>query len=659
MSEQPNNNGELLLPVCISDDGMLDLISALDLYKILGYEGQLYPAFESVLNAIPYRGNVAESPCFDSETGTGGACYRMDTTTEIFEFYPNDPFDSTDKSQTIIGGSWITLDKILGLDVAPQWIQDLVDKFGNLAGYFPNDCFVTYLDDDFPRVPDIKEEFFQFLDNLSNVIPFPTVTIKINGSGQADLEFPIVPLGGRVIITKDFEPNLNDLADIINGDFDNVSLFVTVAEIERDLLSSTPEFIPSTVVELEFPDEGDHTIRCIFVPSIEIDQAPFIFPFGGIREIEVCGNIQIIGSQTGTTYTPLNYRNLEAHRRGLIGIMSVEDIRLGVHLGLIDTMRETLQGHSAGVSSSIEIDKDTGEIIVKSGSSGTSGLKPVVNGNNSELRNGGVYRQAIGIRDLLAEHASLKAGGFSALSIINISKLAINPLDLVAWSSLVTAYFNSAENIVIDAPLLAEHLYCNSFGVGVVRYAIAKGHTEEEIDFLSQFVSQIPASTLSDWYNEGASVPRTDYIGYACSLMNPFSIELSAAQWYSNAQLAYSLTHFTPTVSRLIRVKIEGTIGIGADNHDDGIYRWIDGNPALGNLSFGYWRNNLGSVQAITPEPLLPVVGGGYEFTYELPATTAVYYLFTFKRNIALPAWATGAEVGSIKLTMTDLGATS
>lgn len=651
MSE-PINNGELLLPVCIPESEITDILSALDLYRVLRKSGKSYAAFDAVVNALDFLDNPQDSPCLDIELGTGSnvGCYRMDTSTEIFSFYPNDPFDPDDDNETSVGAKWIRFGDITELENKPEWVQIAVDVLGEYIGYFDNDCLIQYQIDPLSVVPS-PSEFWDYISNLqNNISPFPNVLIEIEGQGQADLEFPIFPLGGRCLIFKDTEFSLQTVLDVINGSFGDNS--VQVIELERDLLSSTPELIPTTVAEIEFDEDGQHTILCVFVPSIEPDQAPFIFPFGGIREIEFCGNLKVIGSQTNTVYDRNNYRLRQATRQGVIPMGTTEDFYAALERYETEKAnRWLLSARKSNVLAGIEIDKDTGETIVKT-VGGTLGRQDITI-TSEESRAGGVYRIAVGVRDLLAEANAQRTGGLSASTVLNLSKVVINPLDVLTWGTLVNDYYTNSPDIVIDADLLAEAMFCKGQSVGFAQY-IGTNHNESDIDYLSQFWEQIPTAKINEWYSEGSQTPSSAYLNYECALKPDVEFEYTPANYSARFALVTPIA-WNFSQERRVQVIVTGNFKSIADNDITNDIWYETDAQGMETLAAGDFRlrmsgNNV-DLRQVTPAHS---PDGSYSFTAVIPAYNYTGIEITNQRGTPYIS----DPDGLISVVIKDLGST-
>ena len=555
-----------MLPVCINDDDdIADLTSALDLYRVMRKKGKNFPAFDAVLNALDYADNPNDSPCLDIDAGGSlGSCYRMDTTTEIMDFYPNNPFNPSDDSKTAVGMSWVRLDDIIN-DNSPDWLQSAIETFGERVGYFPNDCFIQY---DTTLNP--FQQWSNFYDALrgQTLQPFPTVTINFEGSGQVEIEFPQVPLGGGVLVFWDFNPELDDIIDIITGapnTLDNVQFL----ELSRDIIGIPPELIPTVIFEHDFQEDTTHSIKCVFTPAIQPDQAPFIFPFAGIREVEFCGNLKAIGAETNTVYDQYNHKLSQALRSGYIMGTTDDFYDALIRWTNERANRWLFSSDPSNIVSGIEVDPDTGIVTVKDS---TIGSGEVIDAAAQEIHYGGVYNQAVQFKKLFEDLNTNIDSGYSANTLINLTRVIINPADLLAWDALITDYRTNDPEIVIDATALSLELFCKDVSSAVLAYASANHATTElELNTVIDFVAEIPAQTWKKWYNEGQSSPRLGYETASCYRQPSLIGELNYDQYVSLAAGVITFPQNT-LANRKWRLTVSGLLVDDNGKEYDGVF---------------------------------------------------------------------------------------
>lgn len=661
--------GNFLLPVCIeSDSDIVDLVSALDLYRVMRKKKLNYPAFDAVLNALDYADNPQDSPCLDIEGGTGGACFRMDTTTEIFQFYPNNPFDSTDESKTPIGLSWARLDDIIA-DNAPEWLKSALDTFGDRVGYFPNDVFLEY---DLSLNPFTSaQNFYNSIVNF-DLFPFPIVKLEFEGIGQVEIEFPQVPLGGSVIVAWDYEPELNDIMDIINGNPNNLDNF-QVLELQRDIIGIPPEFTPTVIFEVDFTEEASHTIQCFFTPSIQPDQAPFLFPFAGIREVEICGNIQVVGQETGTLYDGYNYK-LESHREGVIGIMAEQDLYDALVRWENQRAKRWLLGFDpSNFENGVDITADDGKLTSGTGikinnTGGSLGGKPVVDATQDEIVFGGAMGVGRGFRDLVgeiilrrqtqsraAENVSSILRGFYQFKPI------VDTVDLFA--NLLGSPFADATDQVTPAVIpqsVANIVYCNGASkASLYRYALEiedTGGTDVAhiADWYRLLIDSLEDEQIDQWYQEGSTIPDARYVTSDCHYRDPVTVTREATG--ANGTVDLQVSGYQTIGNRIIRITASGKYTASSGEQLDAVYFVTTNDVAVyQNWTNLYLHNGQGGNTFNIDPPLeLPYSEDNtYSWTVELQGATPDFGVL--KAKVANIAWLNGST-GSIDFTFQDLG---
>lgn len=571
MTDEQQNNGELLLPVCIPEDDIKDVLSALDLYRVLRKSGKSYPAFNAIINALPFIANPQDSPCLDIEaSGTGGFnCETFDTYSEAMHFYPNDPFQS-DVHEINLFTQWARYGDVLGMVEVPEWLEIMRDTLAlDLFGYEENDVIL---------IPDIRysinpiKQLENFLDSYTN-FPLPTVTIITEGAGTIGIEFLNVPLGGRALVLRDIDLTLQEIHEVLTdtvtegneGIFNSFSL----VELNRDLLSIPQETASTQIQEYEFEEDDVNTIRIIFIPAFN-DEAPFLFPFGGIRSFRACGNVKVKNFSTGELTT--RFKN----REGVISVATYEDLRRAVHHGTIDAWADAVAGRGDGVTSNFEsgiaIGKD-GEITIQK-NLGSGAPAPVVDASNEELLYGGAYRQAQGIADLFSRIETLSTNNYGDTAMINVLNLLLGYNG--AGLALILGNYNaSPTNIVIDVEALASQIYCNGVQLGIIEYAIQEvnnspRHTTDETDYLVQFVSEIPSVKLSDWYEAGTAIPNAGYTTSECYRFDNVEFDIVAGSDASSTTVILGQPSFIN--SRDYRVEVSGELTNGAGDKYDGYY---------------------------------------------------------------------------------------
>lgn len=644
-------SGNFVLPVCINDDDdVSDLLSALDLYRVMRKKGESYPAMDAIISSLDYADNPEDSPCFNPSLGNSVGCYRMDTSTEIFKFYPNDPFNSEDTEKTSLNIFWTRFGDIIKQDTLPDWLQAVVDFLGDYVGYFENDCFMSYINPLTNLVPDIND-FWNWISNVqNNTVPFPSVEITLVGAGQMEVELCQMPFGGRCLIWIDDTPSLNDIIDIVNGEIGDNR--VTIVELQQDLLSTSPEIISTTIVEIEFEEDTEHIVRCYFVPSIEVDQAPFVFQFGGIREIEFCGNLKVIGSQTGNTYDKNNYKTLDSVRQGILPMTTYEDLRRAVKDGTIDAWQLAVQARVDGVlSGDIEIDRD-GIATIKNNSKGVT----PVDGTQQQLHYGASYNQAREFTSIFKTIDEQKANSFVDDIIKRFVQTTLDAIEDVGLADLVGEYLTyktSNPDIDIDVETLALKIFCGGFRLGVLGYATQfYGTSLQAYSIILDMANKVSDDVLEDWYSSGYGTPRDGYQSAVCYRLPDAEVIFSPMADDVPIDFVGVSGYANLGGTRLIKISSTGYWSDEAGNRLDACY-YVAPNGSRSPATFQNFRFDTtagGSLTIIAPQTLPFSEKGEYSWIVELPANN--WQVIRVRENAD---WFDGAST-TMKLKIQDLG---
>lgn len=638
-------DGELLLPVCIEATEIHKMLSALEMYRVMVNGGKSYPAFEAVLNAIDYADNPEDSPCLDIEA-SGGACWTVDTTSAGIRFYPNDPFISIDKQERPPIGQWERWDD--SKQRPPQWLQDLialgedVTGFNADFGYFPNDCLVVAPDETFNPA-----QFFASLAAIAS-LDFPYIEIECSGTGELELHLLKVAFGGAAIVVWDIEFNIADfLWDLVNGNSPDGNIIQT--ELEREILTFPPEANEENVIEIDFTEDTDHIVRVYFVPRIDYTALDFLGNGGGIREVSACGNLTL-KTPDGDIINKSNHRLGNLVRKGFI-MSTVDDIRQGVHLGIYDVMKHAIAGHGDGVNSNI---KDAIQItaggVASTVSSESKTAQEAIPGTVKELRYGGAYRQAVQFEKLIVDLDGFISSGYAVNTIVNITKVFVNPFDLTSWQSLITSYNSATTTIVIDVDLLAREIYCNGVSDGVLNYAVANHSASEiDLDYIVQFAGEIPQAKWDEWYAEGKKTPNSGYTSASCNRYDTQYFTYTADNFANNEHMLLYLS--VPSSSnRYWRLVVEGVITDSDGDEFHGFYR----KNVNGLIVYQKALLRPGNTKTLDPvsQPAYQPDGGYsvmYRNTFSDTLTKIDMAVSSFNTQFANP-------VGELKLTLIDMG---
>ena len=260
-----------------------------------------------------------ETECGSDDTGY---CLRFDTNSDTYTIYPNDPWrPDLGITPTFTQARWYTVEEFI--DSAQPNVGSLIyASLLQFGGYFPDDFFVICGQEVQNPFTDFNQWFSQFTN-----FPAPYIHIDLQGSGRFEIEILNVPIGGYCLIVPDGQNILATVTNAFQNFIDNGTqlpdkwLFF---ETNRAFGETSASFIQP----VEFPDDAPHTIDVFWFPRLDVTQPPFIFPAGGWRNFEACGNLDVI-SVTGTAYTRENYGlSVRSTQRDIGRLYEVEMITL-------------------------------------------------------------------------------------------------------------------------------------------------------------------------------------------------------------------------------------------------------------------------------------------------------------------------------------------
>lgn len=592
-----------------------------------------------------------DTPCED-DRGLG-SCFRMDTTTDVFSFYPNDPFtDPANKEGNLIltQMKWKRFSEI-GLDSLPiigDFAQSVLET---VTGYYPNDIILTFdpLESLNPieRLGDIIGQFTNFW--------LPYVRVEIEGAGQIEIEVLNFPFGGYVMlipdlpVDEDFNIDFSGVLDTVL-DFVDDGLDLPKGWISLILDRKLPvELIVSQIQEFEFDTPGKHTIHAVFCPRPSLTP-PFLNPFGGIREIEACGEIKVIGATTGNLIDKSNLKQAEMTREGFIMGTTDDFYDALIRYETEKANRWLFASEASNIVSGIEVDPDTGEVTVKPD---ILVQTPDVGASQLELNAGGAYGQAAKFAKLFADMNSQKPN-FALATIQNVAQFYLDNFD--ANSNLATHvqdYINGSANTVVDADDLAERIFCSgNFYSGVRDYALSLNPpSETTLNFFINFAQEIPSQTAQRWYSEGQAQPTLDYLQYDCTPRETLTFKI---QNDDTSEQFGNFSAYANSGIRRIRVKVAGQFTDGTEWRDIAYKQYnADPNPVRENLTSFYLKYNN---DAANWNFLNPPAGIAYQeshtYSWDVEIIDEAWSSFRWRIPV-LPFTDSGNE---LTVSFTDLG---
>lgn len=186
---------------------------------------------------------------------------------DIITYAPQDPFTQPGHKPP----GYILPPFIRFADFLPDMFLGFAES---LTGYAPNDVLTVL-----GSLP-IDASWDELDEVLVNGLP--RFSVNVSGKGRLLIHFLSVPFGGRALVSIDIELNPGDIIDgLLNDGF-------RLIELERDLSSFPPEIDIDHIEEIEFDEEGAHTVYVQFLPIVDDAIIPVGFG-GGLRKVEWCG----------------------------------------------------------------------------------------------------------------------------------------------------------------------------------------------------------------------------------------------------------------------------------------------------------------------------------------------------------------------------------
>lgn len=185
-------------------------------------------------------------------------CYVLTPDHSAIGWFPNNPFLTPNT-----GFPW----------PAPAWC---------------NDCGVPGLS--LPSDALIRIDSAPFFTDLSDLLSsgVPSFTVYFSGTGEVDLRFRQVLLGGFAWVFPDGNPLLGQAIDLEwrdVGDFAGTDLIeVFIGILQGDLVGTT-----EITHEVQFATAGSHTVTAWFFPKVEPDSWPPLGWGGGLASVQLCG----------------------------------------------------------------------------------------------------------------------------------------------------------------------------------------------------------------------------------------------------------------------------------------------------------------------------------------------------------------------------------
>lgn len=397
----------------------------------------------------------------------------------------------------------------------------------------------------------------------------PRIELCLEGSGVVEIHFLNIVQGGAAIVSLDNPVDLGDIiAGIIGDGIDSIDL-------NQDIVSLPPETAEEIIIEIEIPTEGEHVVYIYFLPTVNDSLIPLAFG-GGLREVSLCGNLRPCGTPPppppppleGVTelkpqfqFTPdcgLEYRLLNQDDEivqdwtpvegwtenaalcfavGGGGVATKEDIR--------DALKEWTQWGASAILG-YEVDEDGNIIIPPDAGEELPPDDPLTAVDETlSAQAGGAIAVRTGVNKFLADLALLFGSDTTedmtvatAQSIMaakyKVDVALLNPAMVTYWG------FRAAGTTVIgslNAATLDNDLFCKGVSHQTINNVVlaALVVTNPVKINCTDLMNAITDEQLSDWFNYGANVPSTAYVGYTCTKIasETFTLNMALAESFT------------------------------------------------------------------------------------------------------------------------------
>lgn len=189
----------------------------------------------------------------------GGECNTLAMSHPSLSYSPNDPFQSPDYAPPGY--------------VVPPWYNNAAIP---LPGVQPGDAMVNAA---------------SIVAPLPLPGDFPRLRIPVSGTGEVEIEFVKIPLGGIAVIVVDdniLSSTIVDLSVRLDNEIQTIiSTILSVFGVTIQGAAANTE-----VQEIVFTTPGDHHIDITFYPVLELDLS-FVGYGGGIRRVTLCTDAEV------------------------------------------------------------------------------------------------------------------------------------------------------------------------------------------------------------------------------------------------------------------------------------------------------------------------------------------------------------------------------
>jgi len=354
----------------------------------------------------------------------------------------------------------------------------------------------------------------------------PTIDLCLEHEGTLELHLLSIPLGGVAVVTVDYQPNILDiLAGIITGD-------LLIVDLNQDNLSLPPETAKVIIQEIEITEDIEHHVYITFLPVIDDSFIPIRFG-GGIRKIELCGNLTPCGEER-------------------LIMTTVAEICEGVICALEKSAERFLTG-VAGGGFTVNPDGSISE-------GGGAPDDPLTPENESAMSIAGAgIRVRMGINALLADITLLYGADATEDTILADAQYLISSeykVDLTAMDAALAAYWaaralSETQIAVLNADTLDSRLYCGGISKQTINQVIIEflTVTVNAKQICSNIVNALTDEQIEDWSAQGAKLPTSHYLVYSCvpieteTILIPFGAGISTVfSWKENHRMKITVS---------------------------------------------------------------------------------------------------------------------
>jgi hypothetical protein len=507
----------------------------------------------------------------------------------------------------------------------------------------------------------------------------PQIVLCLEGSGVVELKLLSIAQGGVVVLTVDNPPDIFDiLAGIISDD-------LLIVDLNQDIISLPPETATEIIQELTIETEGEHNVYITFLPILDDSLIPLRFG-GGLRAVDLCGNIRPCGTPAPAPPPPLEgvtelkpefqftadcgmeYRlrdqedNIVQDWQIVPGWTDNAAACFGAFMSIdYDAMMEAIAagiykaGNNfakqivSGGTTNFSVGED-GTVTVGSGDEDGGAVDDPETPQNeaSEARAGGAKAVTLGYNKIWADVLEWKNDSLTADVISFRLQAKYLMVDDAATDNFVALYFAifGTGHVNSYTEDLSEMLFCD----GVSKQTVSAYVIESVTDILQENALALNAA-LSDaqieaWYSAGTQIPSTAFIEYSCV---PIPFEQFTLDFALSNIPGYNTNGIWKQNHRML-VEIEGTYADSdvPDVVGDGMYfhNTSTGVKTFSNMNF----NSSGVVNPVQAQ--VPFAADHkYRFTLDKTGADQLCSITRDNGSMNLPN-----VTGTITVKITDLG---